>query len=72
MFTTADLFVARLTPIEKITLRMASTEDRLHWLFHSMHRYEFALSADEAYETFKQAVKILHADFAKASLTTGF
>lgn len=72
MFTTADVFVGRLTPIEKITLRGASTEDRLHWLFHAMHRYEFALPEDQAYETFKQAIKILHEDFAVASLTTGF
>ncbi len=72
MFTTAELFVARLTPMEKITLRAAQTEDRLHWLFDTMHRYEFDLPPDEAYETFKQAVKILHVDFAAASITKGF
>jgi hypothetical protein len=71
MFTTAAAFVDRLSAIEKITIRAANTEDRLDWLFNVMHRYEFALPADEARQTFNSAVKILHDDFVAASLTTG-
>lgn len=71
MFTTATAFVERLSSIEKITIRAACTEERLDWLFSVMHRYEFALPADEARREFNAAVKILREDFAAASLTPG-
>lgn len=40
-----ELLLARLTEVEKISLRRAS-EDRLHWLFHNQYFAELKSEAD--------------------------
>lgn len=67
MYKTVELFVARLTEVEKIIIRHATSEDRMNYLFYANHAFEIDLKPEAGLKLFYKAREILMADFIKAS-----
>lgn len=72
MFKTADLFVARLTEIEKIRIRAVKTIDELEHVFQTKHSFEFDLPLENARIEFMKAVDAIRAQFTVGSQGTEF
>ncbi len=72
MFKSAEIFVGRLSEVEKIRLRASATEDRTRWLFDTVHRYEFDLPEDAAWAEFKAALQLVQEKFKADSRQLGF
>lgn len=72
MYKTADLFVARLTEVEKIRIRAVNTIDELEHMFQTKHSFEFDLSLEKARVEFLKAVDIIRAAFTRQSAETEF
>lgn len=71
MFTTPEALIARLTPVEKIKIRAAST-DALDWMYRAMHQYEIALDETAGLAMMQQVQQQLCATFAIDSARPGF
>lgn len=71
MFKTAEHFVARLTEVEKMSIRRAN-EDQMHWLFYNMHQHEFDLDSPESLLTFLSTKSIIDQNFADISAQPHF
>jgi len=72
MFTSAAPFFARLTEVEKCTIRGAQTIDRLNYLFDVKHRFEFDLKVAEARKAFIETVDLIRDEFTSKGHETGF
>lgn len=72
MFTTAAALVSRLSESEKIAIRMAATEDRVHYLFFKMHRHEIRANDAEGWVIFQEVKQLVDAAFKADSLNPPF
>lgn len=59
MFNTAELFVSRLTEVEKLELRNAS-EDKIDWLYYNMYRHELVGSIPEGLKMVRDALVLIN------------
>ena len=71
MYTTVDGLVNRLSEVEKIKIRGASSAS-LEWLFYNIFQYEIDLPEDQALEMFWKVKLNVMEKFTENSKTTGF
>lgn len=71
MFKSPEIFVARLTEVEKSRIRGAN-EDRLDYLFRTAHRPELIGSDKVARAAFDKACAMIEAAYVEASSSNKF
>lgn len=71
MFTDVNLFVARLSEVEKSKFRLA-TEDGLLHLLYASHRFEIDMNDTSAVKFIRKVKETLSKDFAERSADTRF
>ena len=67
----SSILAARLTEVEKIQLRSATT-GRLEWLLNNIYKYELRLPHDEALQALTEIKRQLEAKFAADGAKPGF
>lgn len=72
MFSSAKIFVARLTEVEKAAIRGATNPDRLDWLFQARHRHELVGTDKAARKIFDEAVASVLSAFTENSQSDSF
>jgi hypothetical protein len=71
MFKSPEIFFSRLSEVEKARIRGAN-EDRLDFLFRTVHRPELIGSDKVARATFDKACAMIEAAYAEASASDKF